>query len=110
MVMRMLIAADEEESRVAIVDGRHLDNLEIEASGGEGRRGNVYRGVVHKVEQSLQAALVDFGEEKQGFLPLSEIHRRIWPKGITEKRPDITKLLKEGQTLMVQVVKDEIGT
>ena len=74
MAMRMLISVDEEESRVALIDGRRLDNLEIEANGGEGRRGNIYKGVVHKVEQSLQAAFIDFGEEKQGFLPLSEIH------------------------------------
>ena len=110
MTERMLIAVDEEESRVALVESSRLENLEIEANGGEGRRGNVYKGVIHKVEQSLQAAFVDFGEEKQGFLPLSEIHRRLWPKGITEKRPDITKLLKDKQELMVQVVKDEIGT
>ena len=108
---RMLIASDEEESRVAIIDSKRLENLEIETKkGGEGRRGNVYKGVVHKVEQSLQAAFIDFGEDKQGFLPLSEIHRRLWPKGITDKRPDITKLLREKQELMVQVVKDEIGT
>ena len=82
MTKRMLIAVDEEESRVAIIDGRRLENLEIEAHGTEGRRGNIYTGVVHKVEQSLQAAFIDFGEEKQGFLPLSEIHRRLWPSGV----------------------------
>ncbi|MFT5430468.1 MAG: ribonuclease E, partial [Myxococcota bacterium] len=110
MTKRMLIAVDEEESRVAIIDGRRLENLEIEAHGGEGRRGNIYKGVVHKVEQSLQAAFIDFGEEKQGFLPLTEIHRRLWPDSVSDKRPDISSLLKEGQQLMVQVVKDEIGT
>ncbi len=110
MTKRMLISVDEEESRVAIIDSRRLENLEIEAKGGEGRRGNIYKGVVHKVEPSLQAAFIDFGEEKQGFLPLSEVHRRLWPKGITDKRPDISLLLKEKQELMVQVVKDEIGT
>lgn len=110
MAKRMLIAVDEEESRVAIVHNSRLLNLEIESNASEGRRGNIYKGVVHKVEQSLQAAFIDFGEEKQGFLPLSEIHKRLWPSGITEKRPDITKLLKEKQELMVQVVKDEVGT
>ncbi|MFT7624028.1 MAG: ribonuclease E, partial [Myxococcota bacterium] len=111
MTIRMLITADEEESRVALVQKRRLENLEIEAVGGEGRRGNVYKGIVHKVEQSLQAAFIDFGEEKQGFLPLTEIHRRMWPEALRkEKRPDITKILREKQELMVQVVKDEIGT
>ena len=70
MTKRMLISVDEEESRVAIINSRRLENLEIEANGGEGRRGNIYKGVVHKVEPSLQAAFIDFGEEKQGFLPI----------------------------------------
>ncbi len=109
-MQRMLISVDEEESRVAIVEGRRLENLEIEAAGGEGRRGNIYKGVVHKVEQSLQAAFVDFGEEKQGFLPLSEIHVRLWPKHLQDKRPEIGQLLHERQEIMVQVVKDEVGT
>ena len=109
MATRMLISVDEEESRVALIDGRRLENLEIEGNGGEGRRGNIYKGVVHKVEQSLQAAFIDFGEEKQGFLPLSEIHERLWPKGIGDRRPEIGQLIKERQELMVQVVKDEVG-
>ena len=100
MTKRMLISVDEEESRVAIIDSRRLENLEIEAKGGEGRRGNIYKGVVHKVEPSLQAAFIDFGEETQGFLPLSEVHRRLWPAGITEKRPDISLLLKEKHLLL----------
>jgi len=107
----MLISVDEEESRVAIIEDTVLENLEIESHGqSESRRGNIYKGIVHKVEPSLQAAFIDFGEPKQGFLPLSEIHPRLWPAGITEKRPDISKLLKEKQELMVQVVKDEVGT
>ena len=110
MTKRMLISVDEEESRVAIVENRRLENLEIEANGGEGRRGNIYKGVVHKVEQSLQAAFIDFGEDKQGFLPLSEIHYRLWPKHLQDKRPEINQLLHEKQELMVQVVKDEVGT
>lgn len=110
MTNRMLISVDEEESRVALIEGRRLENLEIEGNGGEGRRGNIYKGVVHKVEQSLQAAFIDFGEEKQGFLPLSEIHESLWPKSMADKRPEIGQLLRERQELMVQVVKDEVGT
>ncbi len=111
MARRILISVDAEESRVAIIDGTRLENLEIEAEDSEGRRGNIYKGVIHKVEQSLQAAFVDFGEEKQGFLPLSEIHERLWPANVkNDKRPDITQLLQNKQELMVQIVKDEIGT
>ncbi|HIA00876.1 MAG TPA: Rne/Rng family ribonuclease, partial [Myxococcales bacterium] len=110
MSKRILIAVDEEESRVAVIENNRLLNLEIESNAFEGRRGNIYKAVVHKVEQSLQAAFIDFGEDKQGFLPLSEIHHRLWPEGITEKRPDITKLLRNKQEIIVQVVKDEVGT
>lgn len=111
MTKRMLISADEEESRVAIIEDTVLENLEIEAHGtSESRRGNIYKGIVHKVEPSLQAAFIDFGDPKQGFLPVSEIHPRLWPKNVTDKRPDISLLLKEKQELMVQVVKDEVGT
>jgi ribonuclease E len=111
MTKRMLISADEEESRVAIIEDTVLENLEIEVHGtSESRRGNIYKGIVHKVEPSLQAAFIDFGDRKQGFLPVSEIHPRLWPKNVTDKRPDISLLLREKQELMVQVVKDEVGT
>jgi ribonuclease E len=104
----MLINVDADESRVAITEGGRLENLELETRNHDQVKGNVYKGVVHKVEASFQAAFVDFGADKQGFLPLSEIHPNLYPKGL-DKNASITQILKPKQELMVQVVRDEIG-
>ena len=109
MAEKLLINVTHEETRVALVEGGVLSNLEIDTSRVVHAKGNVYKGVVHRVNQSLQAAFVDYGAEKQGFLPVSEIHRRYHGQESRDKRHAIQDLLKEGQELMVQVVKDEIG-
>jgi len=102
---RMLFNATQaEELRVAIVDGQKLVDLDIESASKEQRKGNIYKGVVTRVEPSLEAAFVDYGCERHGFLPFKEIARSCLPGN--GKLPDS---LKEGQELLVQVEKDERG-
>ncbi|MEE2780019.1 MAG: Rne/Rng family ribonuclease, partial [Myxococcota bacterium] len=109
MAEKLLVNVTFEESRVALVRGGVLSNLEIDTTRVVHAKGNVYKGVVHRVNQSLQAAFVDYGADKQGFLPVSEIHRRYHTGGGGDKKAPIQDILREGQELMVQVVKDEIG-
>jgi len=102
---RMLFNATQaEELRVAIVDGQKLVDLDIESASKEQRKGNVYKGVVTRVEPSLEAAFVDYGCERHGFLPFKEIARACLPNG-----GKVPENLKEGQELLVQVEKDERG-
>ncbi|OYX29255.1 MAG: ribonuclease E/G [Hydrogenophilales bacterium 32-62-9] len=102
---RMLFNATQaEELRVAIVDGQKLVDLDIESASKEQRKGNVYKGVITRVEPSLEAAFVDYGCERHGFLPFKEIARSCLPNN---GRPQ--DALKEGQELLVQVEKDERG-
>jgi len=102
---RMLFNATQaEELRVAIVDGQKLIDLDIESAAKEQRKGNIYKGVVTRVEPSLEACFVDYGCERHGFLPFKEIARSCLPGN--GKVPDA---LKEGQELLVQVEKDERG-
>jgi ribonuclease E len=102
---RMLFNATQaEELRVAIVDGQKLVDLDIESASKEQRKGNVYKGVITRVEPSLEAAFVDYGCERHGFLPFKEISRACLPGN---GRPQ--DALKEGQELLVQVEKDERG-
>ena len=109
MAEKLLVNVTVEETRVALVEGGVLSNLEIDTRSLVHAKGNVYKGIVHRVNPSLQAAFVDYGADKQGFLPLSEIHDRYYPTGVRGKRVPIQEVLREGQELMVQVVKDEIG-
>jgi ribonuclease E len=115
MAKKMLInALHPEESRVAIVDenGRLVD-LDIEITGSEQMRGNIYKGVVLRVEPGLQAAFIDIGLKKPGFLQVGELHPDWWQwrDDVTEeqrkKRPRIQEVLRRGQELLVQVEKDE---
>lgn len=114
MKKKMLInVADEEESRVAIVEDGTLEEFTIEVSSREQIKGNVYNGVVVKVEPSLQAAFVDYGGKRHGFLPMGEIHES-WHSddtrnGDREKRPRIQDVLKRNQKVLVQVSKEEMG-
>ena len=102
---RMLFnATQSEELRVAIVDGQKLVDLDIESSAKEQRKSNIYKGVITRVEPSLEAAFVDYGCERHGFLPFKEIARSC-VKG-SGRVPD---LLREGLELIVQVEKDERG-
>jgi len=106
-------ATHPEELRLAVVDGQKLLDLDIESSSYIQRKGNIYKGKVTRVEPSLEAAFVDYGAERQGFLPLKEISR-IFFQGYDERTPmaqvRIKDVIKEGQELVVQVDKEERGT
>ena len=109
---RILInALQAEEIRVAMVDGQKLYDLDIESSDREQKKGNIYRAKISRIEPSLEAAFIDFGSERHGFLPMKEISPEYFyntpPDG---ERAKIEKVLKEGQELIVQVEKEERGT
>ncbi|MFH0264908.1 ribonuclease E [Vibrio rumoiensis] len=108
---RMLInATQKEELRVALVDGQRLFDLDIESPGHESKKANIYKGRITRVEPSLEAAFVDYGADRHGFLPLKEIARDYFPAGYTyQGRPNIKEVLKEGQEVIVQVEKEERG-
>ncbi|MFG6178224.1 ribonuclease E [Halomonas sp. THAF12] len=106
---RMLINATQpEELRVALVDGQRLYDLDIESGAREQKKANIYRGKITRVEPSLEAAFVDFGAERHGFLPLKEVSREYFVKE-PSGRPSIKEVLKEGQEVIVQVDKEERG-
>ena len=107
---RMLINATQpEELRVALVDGQRLYDLDIESGAREQKKANIYRGKITRIEPSLEAAFVDFGADRHGFLPLKEISREYFIKEPSSGRPSIKEVLKEGQELIVQVDKEERG-
>ena len=106
---RMLFNATQaEELRVAIVDGQKLVDLNIETLGKEQRKGNIYKGVITRIEPSLEACFVDYGAERHGFLPFKEVPRSCF-QGYEGGRPRIQDVLHEGMALVVQVEKDERG-
>ncbi len=109
---RMLINATQpEELRVAIVDGQRLFNLDIEAPGKEQKKANIYKGIITRVEPSLEAAFVDYGAERHGFLPLKEVaFANLEPESVqVGTRISIKDALREGQELIVQIEKEERG-
>ena len=108
---RMLINATQpEELRVAIVDGQKLFNLDIEAPGRELKKANIYKGRITRVEPSLEAAFVEYGAERHGFLPMKEISRAYFNNAaFDDGKRAINELLKEGQEIVVQVEKEERG-
>lgn len=110
---RMLINATHknEELRIALASGQHLYDLIIESSSREQKQSNIYKGRVTRIEPSLEAAFVDYGEERHGFLPLKEVARSCFKSSYTEsgKRPTINEVLDEGQELIVQIDKEERG-
>lgn len=107
---RMLINATQpEERRLAIVDGQKLLDYEIEIEGREQRKGNIYKAVVTRVEPSLEACFVDYGEDRHGFLPFKEISRQYFAEGVSPSQAKIQEVIKEGQELIVQVEKEERG-
>ncbi|KAF1045701.1 Rne/Rng family ribonuclease [Xylophilus sp.] len=107
---RMLINATQaEERRLAIVDGQKLLDYEIEIEGREQRKGNIYKAVVTRVEPSLEACFVDYGEDRHGFLPFKEISRQYFAEGVSPSQARINEVIKEGQELLVQVEKEERG-
>ena len=109
---RILInALQAEEIRVAMVDGQKLYDLDIESSDREQKKGNIYRARISRIEPSLEAAFIDFGSERHGFLPLKEISPEYFYNAPTPgERVRIEKVLKEGQELIIQVEKEERGT
>ena len=107
---RMLINATQaEERRLAIVDGQKLLDYEIEIEGREQRKGNIYKAVVTRVEPSLEACFVDYGEDRHGFLPFKEISRQYFAPGVSVNQARIQDAIREGQELLVQVEKEERG-
>lgn len=108
---RMLInATQKEELRVALVDGQRLFDLDIESPGHEQKKANIYKGKITRVEPSLEAAFVDYGADRHGFLPLKEIAREYFPADyVFQGRPNIRDVLSEGQEVIVQVNKEERG-
>jgi len=106
---RMLFnATQEEELRVAIVDGQRLIDLDIEHAGKEQRKSNIYKGVITRIEPSLEAAFVNYGTDRHGFLPFKEVARSYF-QGDADGRSSIKEALREGQEVIVQVDKDERG-
>ncbi|MEG7460223.1 ribonuclease E [Serratia marcescens] len=108
---RMLInATQQEELPVALVDGQRLYDLDIESPGHEQKKANIYKGKITRIEPSLEAAFVDYGAERHGFLPLKEIAREYFPSNYSSHgRPNIKDVLREGQEVIVQVDKEERG-
>jgi ribonuclease E len=107
---RMLINATQaEELRVAIVDGQTLYDIDIERPSKEQRKSNIYKGRITRLEPSLEAAFVEYGAERHGFLPLKEISRDYFQAGVDHHRASIKELLREGQEVVVQVEKEERG-
>jgi ribonuclease E len=107
---RMLFNATQaEELRVAIVDGQKLIDLDIESANKEQKKSNIYKAVITRLEPSLEAAFVDYGSERHGFLPFKEISRAFFQPGVDAGRATIKEALREGQELIVQVDKDERG-
>src|SRR5476649_1796440 len=108
---RMLVnAVQEEELRVALVDGQKLYDLSIEIPSREQKKSNIYKGRITRVEPSLEAAFVEYGAQRHGFLPLKEVSKEYFrAQPANGGRLNIKDLLQEGQELIVQVEKDERG-
>src|SRR3970040_846665 len=107
---RMLFnATQSEELRVAIVDGQKLLDLDIESAGKKQKKSNIYKGVITRVEPSLEAAFVDYGTERHGFLPFKEIARAYFKPDAEPGRARIQDAIAEGIEVVVQVEKDERG-
>ena len=107
----MLINATQiEEVRVALVDGQKLYDLDIESPQHANKKANIYKGTITRIEPSLEAAFVDYGVERHGFLPLKEIAREYYPSGINfNDHAQVRAAIKEGQEVIVQIEKEERG-
>ena len=107
----LMNATQQEELRVALVDGQYLYDLDIESAAYEKKKGNLYKGKITRVEPSLEAAFVSYGCERHGFLPFKEISRNYFKDGAFDGggRPNIADSVKEGQEVIVQVEKEERG-
>src|SRR3989337_2282155 len=110
---RMLINATQpEELRIARVDGQYLYDLDVEIPSREKKKANIYKGKITRVEPSLDAAFVDYGAERHGFLSIKEIIPSYFSVPVTDesRRPNIREVLKEGQEIVVQIAKEEEST
>ena len=108
---RMLFnATQQEELRVAIVEGQKLVDLDIESAAREQRKSNIYKAIITRIEPSLEAAFIDYGEERHGFLPFKEVARSYFRPDVDVGRARIQDALSEGQDIIVQVEKDERGS
>lgn len=111
--LMLINASHEEESRVAIIEDEYLQELDIESTHKVLTKGNIYKGTITKVEASLQAAFVEYGALRQGFMPLSEIHSDYWKEGVDKtqdvRNVNIQDVLEPKQSVLVQVVKEERG-
>jgi len=111
LMKRMLFnATHQEELRVAIVDGQKLIDLDIETAGREQRKGNIYKGVITRIEPGLEACFVNYGEERHGFLPFKEVARSYFKEGVDVRSARIQDALTEGQELIIQVEKKNAAT
>jgi ribonuclease E len=108
----MLInATQQEELRMAMVDGQRLYDLNIEGPASERKKANIYKGKITRIEPSLEAAFVDYGAERHGFLPLKEISSEYFVKDVESgTKPNIREVLREGQDIVVQIDKEERGS
>jgi ribonuclease E len=107
---RMLFNATQaEELRVGIVDGQKLVDIDIETAGREQRKSNIYKGVITRIEPSLEACFVNYGEDRHGFLPFKEVARSYFRDGVSPREATIKEALREGQEIIVQVEKEERG-
>lgn len=105
---RMLINATQpEEVRIALVNGQKLYDLDVETPHHQKKKANIYKGTITRIEPSLEAAFVDYGSERHGFLPFKEVAEELYPKNSDNKRPTIKEVLQEGQEIIVQVQKEE---
>ncbi len=111
LMKRMLFNATQpEELRLALVDGQRLDDLDIETTSSHQKKSNIYKGKITRLESSLEAAFVDYGGDRHGFLPLKEIARNYFnPHVKINGRPDIREVLQEGAEVLIQVKKEERG-
>ena len=107
---RMLFnATQQEELRVAIVDGQKLLDIDIETAGKEQHKSNIYKAVITRIEPSLEACFVNYGEDRHGFLPFKEVVRGLFKEGVDVRNASIKDALQENQEIMVQVEKEERG-
>ncbi|MCH7834829.1 MAG: S1 RNA-binding domain-containing protein, partial [Proteobacteria bacterium] len=108
---RMLInATQEEELRLAMVDGQRLYDLNIEGPASERKKANIYKGKITRIEPSLEAAFIDYGADRHGFLPLKEISSEYFVADVQQgSKANIREVLNEGQDIVVQIDKEERG-
>ena len=107
---KILINVEDDETRIALLNGSQLENFHVEQTNRTRKVGNIYCGKVVKIQPSFQAAFVDYGEERHGFLSISDINFQVYKSNREGRgRNSISQILKPGQKVLVQVIKDEIS-